>query len=76
MYLLFYAPPIVSGGSVLVFVLVCISLTFLVCNHLDEDEKAGSFAFIAFCVSCYCKCLVALPHGAMGWSVVYDCGIF
>ena len=21
-------------------------------------------------------CLVALPHGAMGWSVVYDCGIF
>ena len=29
-----------------------------------------------FGVSCYCKCLVALPHGAMGWSVVYDCGIF
>ena len=29
-YLLFYAPPIVSGGSVLVFVLVCITLTFLV----------------------------------------------
>ena len=32
--------------------------------------------FIAFRVSCYCKCLVALPHGAMGWSVVYDYGIF
>ena len=63
----------------LVFVLVCITLTVLVlyfCNHLDEDEKAGSFAFIAFWVSCYCKCLVALPHGARGWSVVYDCGIF
>ena len=28
-YLLFYAPPIVCGGSVLVFVLVCITLTFL-----------------------------------------------
>ena len=55
----------------LVFVLVCITLTFL-----DEDEIAGSFAFIAFWVSCYCKCIVALPHGAMGWSVVYDCGIF
>ena len=29
-YLLFYAPPIVSGVSELVFVLECITLTFLV----------------------------------------------
>ena len=60
----------------LVFVLVCITLTFLVLYHLDEEEKAGSFAIIAFWVSCYCKCLVTLPHGATGWSAVYDCGIF
>ena len=26
-------------------------------------------------MSCYCKCPVALPHGAVGWSAVCDCGI-
>ena len=26
-------------------------------------------------MSCYCKCSVAYPHGAMGWSAVRDCGI-
>ena len=31
--------------------------------------------FIAFRKSYYCKCPVVLPHGAMGWSVVCDCGI-
>ena len=24
---------------------------------------------------CDCKCYVALPGGAMGWSTVCDCGI-
>ena len=31
--------------------------------------------FIVFRMSCYCKCSVALPRGAVGWSVVCDCGI-
>ena len=26
-------------------------------------------------MSCFCYCSVALPHGAMGWSAVCDCGI-
>ena len=26
-------------------------------------------------MSCCCKCFVTLPHGAMGWYVVCDCGI-
>ena len=26
-------------------------------------------------LSCYCKCPVALPHGAVGWSSVCVCGI-
>ena len=26
-------------------------------------------------MSCYCKCPVALHHGAAGWSAVCDCGI-
>ena len=39
--------------------------SFLVCNHLDEEERAGWFAFTVFWMSCYCKCPVALPHGAV-----------
>ena len=30
------------------------------------------FAFIVFCMSRYCKCPVALPHGAVGWSDVCE----
>ena len=58
----------------LVFVLVWYTLCpFLFCNHLDElDEKrADCFNFIDFCMSCP----VALPHGAVGWSIVCNCGI-
>ena len=40
-----------------------------------EEERAGCFAFIVFQMSCYCKCFVALRHGAVGWSAVCDCGI-
>ena len=29
---------------------------------------------IVFAMSCYCKCPVALPHGAVGRSAVCDCG--
>ena len=27
---------------------------------------------IVFWMSCYCKCHVAFPHGAMGWPAVCD----
>ena len=60
----------------LVFVVVallCVLPSF--CNHLNEEERAGCFVFIVFRMSCYCKCSVALPHGAGGWSAVCDCGI-
>ena len=60
----------------LVFVLICITLyPFLFCNHLGEEERAGCSAFIVFYMFCYCKCPVALLHGAVGWSAVCDCGI-
>ena len=39
--------------------------------HLDEEERAGCFAFIVFWMSCYCICPVALPRGAMGVIVVF-----
>ena len=45
------------------------------CNHLDEEERAGCFAFIVFRMSCYFESSVALLHGAVGWSAAYDCGI-
>ena len=55
---------------------LCITLCpFLFCNHLEEEEKAGCFAVIVLQMYCYYKCSVALPHGAMGWSAVYECGI-
>ena len=31
---------------------------------------------IVFLLSCSCICSGALPRGAMGWSVVCNCGIF
>ena len=52
----------------------------LCCMHyfmsfLDEKGRADHFVFIVVWMSCYCKCHVALPHGAMSWSAVCDCGI-
>ena len=56
--------------------LVCITLCpFWFCNHFEEEERAGCFAFIVVGMSCYGICSVALPHNAMGWSAVCDCGI-
>ena len=47
----------------------------LACNHLQEREKAGCFAVVVLEMYCYCKCSVAFPHDAVGWSAVFDCGI-
>ena len=44
-------------------------------NYLNEEEGAGSFAFIVLRISCFCKCSVAFPHDVVGWSGVYDCCI-
>ena len=53
--------------------LVLLALSF--CNHLEEEERAGYFAFIVLLMSRNCKCSVTLPHGAMGWTAVCDCSI-
>ena len=59
-----------------VFVLLCITFcSFLFCNNLEEEEKPGCFAIIVLQMYCYHKCSVAVPHGAVGWSAVCDCGI-
>ena len=45
------------------------------CNHLDVEERAGCFALTVFRMFCDSQCFVALPHGALGWSAVCNCGI-
>ena len=46
---------IVCGGSVFVFVLLCITLCqFQFCNDLEEEEKAGYFAIFVF------RCIVTI----------------
>ena len=63
--------------------MVCVCPCFVIqyfvsiefCN-LDGEEGAGCFTLTCFLTSCDSQCSVVLPHGAVGWSVVYDCGIF
>ena len=57
-------------------VLLCNTLCpFWFCGHRDGEERTDCFALIVSLVSCHCHCSVTLPHGALGWSAVYDCGI-
>ena len=48
---------------------------FKLCYHFDEKERTGCLVFIVFRMYCYCKWYMGLPHGAVGWSAVCDCGI-
>ena len=57
-----------------VYVLLCVILCPLyLCNHLDEEERAGCFALFVFLVSH--DCWMALSHDTTGLSAVCDCGI-
>ena len=56
------------------YVYFCVLSSFEI-MLMRKRERAGCLAFIVFKMSCYCKCPVALPHGAVGWSAVCDCGI-
>ena len=50
-------------------------MSFLVCNHLDEEERDEYFTLFAFQMARDCQCSVTLSHGAVAWSAVCDCGI-
>ena len=41
-----------------------------------KRERAGCFVFCIFVFLVSYDCSVALPHGAIGLSAVFDCGIF
>ena len=38
-------------------------------------RKRKLVALLVLQTYCYCKFSMTLPHGAKGWSAVYDCGI-
>ena len=64
--------------GVLCWSLFCCSIYFVsfwFCNHLDGKERAGCFTLTVFLMYCDSQWSVALPHGAVGWSAVYDCRI-
>ena len=65
---LFSVPRDICGGSVLVFVLLCISLLCVLSNFINTFTRKRMivFASIVFLVSCDCKCSVPLPHDAVG----------
>ena len=44
-------------------------MSFLVLQSSWGGGGAGCFAFIVLQMSCYCKCSVDLPHGAVGQVV-------
>ena len=50
-------------------------VSFLVLQSYRRG-RAVCFTFIVSLVSCDCHCSVALPHGAVGWSAVFVCGIY
>ena len=50
-------------------------MPFQFCNHLNEEEVSWLLCFYCFLDVLLLKRLVALPHGAVVWSSVCDCGI-
>ena len=57
----------------MLFILVlCVRL---VCNHLDGEERAVCFALTVFLMSYDSQSSVAISHGTVDRSAVWDCGI-
>ena len=59
--------------SLFCYALHCVHSRFAII--LRRKRRAGCFAIIVLQMYCYYKCPVALPHGALVWSAVCDCGI-
>ena len=50
-------------------------LSFLVLQSSCRGKESWLLCFYCLTDACYSKCTVALPHGAVGWSGLCDCGI-
>ena len=53
--------------------ILCVLSSFAII--LKRKRELVALLFIVLRMSCYCKCSVTLPNGAMGLSVLCDCGI-
>ena len=62
-------------SSLFWYALFYVLFSFAIILTKNQEERAGCFVFVDFRMSCYCKCSVALPHGAAGGYAVCDCGI-
>ena len=62
---------------------LCLSLVCcaLLCVHssfaiiVKRKRELVTLLLFVLRMSCYCKCSVTLPHGAVGRSALCDCGI-
>ena len=68
--LLFNVLPIVCGIS-LFYAFLCVHFSFAIILKRKRE--------LVVCYYCltdvlYYKCTLALPHSALGWSAVFDCG--
>ena len=76
-YCLMFFPLFVG---VLCLYLFCYALIYVHSSFaITLMRKRKLVALLLHCIllrrSCYYKCSVALPHAAVGWSAVCDCGI-
>ena len=55
------------------YALLCVHSSFAIVLK-RKREKDGCFAIFLLQMCCFYKCYVSLPHDAIGWSAVCDCG--
>ena len=56
------------------YVLLCVHSSFAII--LTGKRMLVALLLLSYKMYCYYKCSVALPHGAVSWSAVCDCGIY
>ena len=60
--------------SLFCYALLCVHSSFAII--LKRKRKLVALLLLSYrMMYCYYICSVALPHGAVGWSAVYDYGI-
>ena len=60
--------------SLFCYALLCVHSSFAII--LKRKKKLVTLLLLSYrYMFCYYKCSVALPHGAVGWSAVCDCGM-
>ena len=65
------------GVLCLVLVMLCSTMCHVsFYNHLTVERRAGCFNLIVYLLSYGCECFVSIPRGAVGWSAVFDWGIY